>query len=144
MVTFTDRVPTYPGRVRLTPVAGQTNVYDLTREDDPVVAGTPLNAALFNALQDGMVEYGDYTGTGTTASISFSFAPKAFFIMCVASSYHAMAMWVKGSASLTAKAYNAENASTAVTWSDNTVSWSGSNASSMNASGKTYYYVALR
>lgn len=52
MVTFTDRVPTYPGRVVLTPVTGQTNTYDLTRADDPVVAGTPLNAALFQAFEN--------------------------------------------------------------------------------------------
>lgn len=40
-----DRVSTYPGRVKLTPVAGQTNVYDLTRADEATVAGTPLNKA---------------------------------------------------------------------------------------------------
>ena len=38
-----DRTPQHPGRVRLTPVSGQTNVYDLTREDDPIEEGTPLN-----------------------------------------------------------------------------------------------------
>lgn len=40
-----DRVPTYPGRVVLTPVSGQANTYDLTRADDPTEAGTPLNKA---------------------------------------------------------------------------------------------------
>ena len=143
MVTFTDRVPTYPGRVRLTPVAGQSNVYDLVRADQPTEVGTALNAAFFTALTDGMVEYGDYTGNGGTASITFSFAPKAFFLMCVASSYQGMGMWIKGATSLTTKVYNAENASLAVTWSDNTVSWSGSTASSMNYNSTKYYYVAL-
>lgn len=38
-----DRVATYPGRVKLTPVAGQTNIYDMERADSPTVAGTPLN-----------------------------------------------------------------------------------------------------
>lgn len=42
-----DRVATYPGRVKLTPVAGQNNVYDLERADSPTVAGTPLNKASF-------------------------------------------------------------------------------------------------
>lgn len=60
-----DRISLYPGRVRLTPVSGQTNVYDLERADEPLQEGTPLNknsilkdatAALFgmteNALPD--------------------------------------------------------------------------------------------
>lgn len=38
-----DRVSLYPGRVRLTPVSGQTNVYDLERADQPTEPGTPLN-----------------------------------------------------------------------------------------------------
>ena len=40
-----DRVPLYPGRVKMTPVAGQTNTYDLTRADQPTQEGTPLNKA---------------------------------------------------------------------------------------------------
>ena len=42
-----DRVPTYPGRVTLTPVPGQTNTYDMTRADAPQAGneGTPLNKA---------------------------------------------------------------------------------------------------
>ncbi len=43
-----DRVPTYPGRVKMTPVSGLTNIYDMERADAPVTEGTPLNAALFN------------------------------------------------------------------------------------------------
>ena len=38
-----NRVPTYPGRVKLTPVS--TNIYDLERADEPTEAGTPLNKA---------------------------------------------------------------------------------------------------
>lgn len=40
-----DRVPLYPGRVTLTPVAGQANTYDMTRADQPTQEGTPLNKA---------------------------------------------------------------------------------------------------
>ncbi len=40
-----DRTPTYPGRVRLTPVAGQENVFDLQMADQPVEEGTPINKA---------------------------------------------------------------------------------------------------
>ena len=42
-----DRVATHPNRWKLTPVAGQTNVYDFERADEPVVAGTPLDKATF-------------------------------------------------------------------------------------------------
>lgn len=38
-----DRVPRYPGRVKLTPVSGQTNTYDMVRADQPTQEGTPLN-----------------------------------------------------------------------------------------------------
>ena len=40
-----DRVPLYPGRVKLNPVSGQANTYDLTRADQPTQEGTPLNKA---------------------------------------------------------------------------------------------------
>lgn len=43
-----DRIPTYPGRVKLTPVAGETNTYDMTRADLPIAEGTPLNKALLD------------------------------------------------------------------------------------------------
>lgn len=45
-----DRVSRYPGRVKLVPVAGQHNVYDMTLADEPTVAGTKLNKA--NLLSD--------------------------------------------------------------------------------------------
>lgn len=38
-----DRISLYPGRVKLTPVSGQDNVYDMTRQDNPITEGTPLN-----------------------------------------------------------------------------------------------------
>lgn len=40
-----DRISLYPGRVTMTPVAGQANTYDMVRADDPTQAGTPLNKA---------------------------------------------------------------------------------------------------
>ena len=40
---MTDRQPTYPGRVKLIPVEGQENIYDMERADEPTVEGTPLN-----------------------------------------------------------------------------------------------------
>lgn len=38
-----NRLPTYPGRVILTPVSGATNTYDMVRADVPIEEGTPLN-----------------------------------------------------------------------------------------------------
>lgn len=40
-----DRVPLYPGRVKMTPVAGQANTYDMVRADQPTQQGTPINKA---------------------------------------------------------------------------------------------------
>lgn len=40
-----DRVPLYPGRVKLTPVSGKENTYDMVRSDEPTQEGTPLNKA---------------------------------------------------------------------------------------------------
>lgn len=37
-----DRVPLYKGRVKLVPVAGQENIYDMTRADSPQQEGTRL------------------------------------------------------------------------------------------------------
>ena len=30
-----DRIPLYPGRVKMTPVSGQANIYDMERADQP-------------------------------------------------------------------------------------------------------------
>lgn len=38
-----DRVPKYPGRVTLVPVAGQENTFDMVRADEPTQSGDPLN-----------------------------------------------------------------------------------------------------
>lgn len=43
-----DRVSRYPGRVKLTPVAGAADLYDMERADDPIENGTPLNRLIFD------------------------------------------------------------------------------------------------
>ena len=48
LIPVEDRVSTYPGRIKLPPVSGQTNVYDMIRADEPVQEGTPLNKALLD------------------------------------------------------------------------------------------------
>lgn len=71
-----DRIPTYPGRVKMTPVAGQVNTYDMVRADSPVQEGTPINKALFDKKADTLTgnvtvyvskSGNDTTGDGTSA-----------------------------------------------------------------------------
>ena len=58
-----DRVPTYPGRVTLIPVAGQENTYDIVRADEPQQEGTPINKATL--LNDATAEKLGLTGDPT-------------------------------------------------------------------------------
>lgn len=47
-----DRVPTEPGRMLVTPEDGSPAYYAyLTRADEPIKEGTPINKALFDDLQ---------------------------------------------------------------------------------------------
>lgn len=50
MIEVKDRVPTYPGRVKLIPVQGQADTYDMVRADEPIEPGTPINKALFDSI----------------------------------------------------------------------------------------------
>ncbi len=54
MIEVIDRIPLHPGRVRLIPVAGQANTYDMVRADEPIEPGTPINRALFQSFIDDM------------------------------------------------------------------------------------------
>ena len=49
-VNFKDRVPKYAGRVKLTPVSGQNNIYTMERADEPTEQGTPLDKATFDSI----------------------------------------------------------------------------------------------
>ena len=40
-----DRIPTYAGRVKMTPVPNSPNTYDMERADEPKQEGTPLNSS---------------------------------------------------------------------------------------------------
>lgn len=48
--TIVDRVPSYPGRVTLTPVDGKENVFDMVRSDEPIAVGTPINKATLDSI----------------------------------------------------------------------------------------------
>lgn len=69
-IPVVDRVPTYPGRVKLTPVSGQANTYDLTRADLPITEGTPINKALLDnkayTLTESVTVYVSKSGSDST------------------------------------------------------------------------------
>lgn len=51
-IKFVDRVPTRPGRIKITPENGTAPWYGIMeRADEPSVVGTPINAANLNAIQ---------------------------------------------------------------------------------------------
>lgn len=55
-IPVVDRIPTYPGRVQLTPVDEGNHIYDLTRADQPIEEGTQINKLLFDSKADGVAE----------------------------------------------------------------------------------------
>lgn len=61
-----DRISKYPGRVKLTPVDGLENVYDMVRADEPEDEGTPLNTATF--LREATVELAGLSEMGSAAT----------------------------------------------------------------------------
>lgn len=62
-----NRVPTYPGRVKLLPVAGQADTYTMTRADEPTEPGTAVNKALLDAIG---VHTLDYAKSGTVHGLT--------------------------------------------------------------------------
>ena len=77
MISVVDRVSTYPGRVKLTRADGTIEYVNWERADEPTVAGTPINKALFDqkayALTSSVVVYvshagSDDTGDGSSAA----------------------------------------------------------------------------
>jgi len=61
-----DRIPRYPGRVRLAPSADGEDFFTLTRADDPEQVGTPLNKA--SLLSDAVAQAIGLTGSDPTVS----------------------------------------------------------------------------
>lgn len=49
-LSFIDRVPQKPGRVKITPEEGTAFYALLERADEPIQVGTPLNAGTFNEM----------------------------------------------------------------------------------------------
>ena len=74
-----DRVPLYPGRVKLTPVSGQENTYDMVRADQPTQEGMKLSkATLFDAAAEKAIfnnENGNHTPAEAFAALPNIFEP---------------------------------------------------------------------
>lgn len=62
-----DRIPLNPGRVRLTPVTGETNLFDMEMADNPTELGTALNKALFDHA---FAAIGTTAGTATALTLA--------------------------------------------------------------------------
>ena len=67
-----DRIPTYPGRVKLTPVTGEENTYDMERADGPVQEGTPLNKSTFLTDSTETAIWGDAQNRTVDEALAFS------------------------------------------------------------------------
>lgn len=61
-----NRIPRYPGRIKLTEVDAANGIYDLTRADDPEVVGTPLAKKL---LDFAVAACGVTAGTSTAYTL---------------------------------------------------------------------------
>lgn len=61
-----DRIPLYPGRVKLTAVDGQPGVYDMVRADEATEQGTPLSKATL--LDDDTAALYGLTGDNATVN----------------------------------------------------------------------------
>lgn len=55
MIDVVDRVPTYIGRIKLVPVSGSDNLFDMSRADEPTVEGTPINKELFDSIKNDLL-----------------------------------------------------------------------------------------
>ena len=167
-----DRIPTYPGRVKLTQVSG--NIYDLERADQPSEAGTPLNkasllkdatAALFGltdtAVPDDVfaliasgrakIEAGSYVGTGTKGEsnpteITFAITPKILVVYRADGYVYTIYPYTVGADYLWTVIGNGSSPTACTaTVTGTTVSWwtSANSSLQLNDSGTTYYYCAI-
>lgn len=65
-----DRIPTHAGRVKLSPVSGQPDLFTMERADEPIEKGTPINKATLESIIKSRLtgRYYELKGTKTTIS----------------------------------------------------------------------------
>lgn len=71
---FVDRVSKYPNRFKITKSDGTTEYVVIERADEPTTVGTPLNAATFNALINGVSLSGHNHAAADVTSGTFATA----------------------------------------------------------------------
>ena len=69
-VDFKDRIPTHAGRIKLSPVDGQPDLFTMERADEPKEPGTPIDKALFESIVKSRLTGRYYTPTVTKEIIS--------------------------------------------------------------------------
>lgn len=69
-VDFKDRIPTHAGRVKLTPVSGQPDLFTMERADDPTEKGTPIDKATLESITKSRLTGRYYTPTVTKGTIN--------------------------------------------------------------------------
>lgn len=171
MIDVVDRIPNFPNRKKITPENGTAYYATVEYADDPVVAGTPINKALFQKIS--AITHGSYVGTGACGStnpntLTFDFEPKFVFILGRGGykynglEYNVQALMVHGSTNANSFGATAEltpsssagsyyNAGLTVSWGTNSVSWYVNNNQNdelsktlqLNFTNVTYYYVAI-
>lgn len=74
---FVDRVPEFPGRVKITRVSASENLYVIEKQEGRITGtdalsnlneGTPLSAAVFNQFEDDLKEYASSVSGGSGGS----------------------------------------------------------------------------
>lgn len=73
MIPHKNRIPQKAGRVNLEPIAGEENKYILTRADDPLETGTPLNKEMLD-------EFLAASGTTTGSAAALELAQDGFVL----------------------------------------------------------------
>ena len=172
MIDVVDRIPNFPNRKKITPENGTAYYATVEYADDPVVAGTPINKALFQKIS--AITHGSYVGTGACGStnpntLTFDFEPKFVFILGRGGykynglEYNVQTLMVHGSTNANSFGFAADYAPSTsgrgydggltVSWGNNSVSWylnqvsnasdSLSNTLQLNVANVTYYYVAM-
>ena len=168
-----DRISRYPGRVELTPVPGQPNVFDLHRADEPIEEGTPLNkaslltdatATLYGYGKDAVpddvlisikamldekakISTGSYIGTGTygeEAPCSLTFDfVPKLVVVALGQSYQYGLFWHTGNTISNMGASAAYDK--IITQTGKTLSWYSSGRASyqLNETGITYHYLVI-
>lgn len=87
MIEVFDRVPTLPGRVKLTREDGTEEYVTWERADDPTAIGTPINKALFDSIKEDIEARIPLTGGTATGNIVVASDTAARSFGCKVGSY---------------------------------------------------------